>query len=136
MEHLNGKKLNNSFDEKIGRFKKRRIKKMTEEEYAKFCARNLESFWKKEEILMNNRSKSEYISYYARIKLPNRKSILFTNQNGKYFFRTKNSLMAQIYSNLFDENRVSWPNSEKDKERFAREYVEVFKIKLAVYEKD
>lgn len=109
---------------------------MTEEEYAKFCARNLESFWKKGEILMNIGSKSEYISYYARIKLPNGKSALFTNQNGKYFFRTKNSLMAQIYSNLFNGNRVSWPNSRKDKERFAREYVEVFKIKLAKYEKD
>jgi hypothetical protein len=44
--------------------------------------------------------------------------------------------MAQIYSNLFNGNRVSWPNSRKDKERFAREYVEVFKIKLAKYEKD
>lgn len=44
--------------------------------------------------------------------------------------------MAQIYSNLFNENRVSWPNSEKDKKRFAREYVEVFKIKLTKYEKD
>lgn len=109
---------------------------MTEEEYAKFCARNLESFLKKEEILMNNGSKSEYISYYARIKLPNGKRVLFANQNGKYFFRTKNSLMAQIYSNLFNGNRVSWPNSEKDKKRFAREYVEVFKIKLTKYEKD
>lgn len=107
---------------------------MTEEQYNDFRTKTLNSFQSKAEHLSCRPVKYEYKFYYAYIKLSNGKKVLFYNQNGKYLFRSKRTLISQINEGLFYDGRFTWNDSHKDKKRFVEENVEIVETDLPFYE--